>query len=364
VTKDIDNWKGGDYAQVIRELGKEKGVYVIDNTKLTKELYESLGSEKTLKLHAWLNEKPYFEEELVWGDWEWAEVGNANGQAGSNQYWMNNYGSATSIVEVEGNKLLKLDATAGYVQIHTAVMAKPYYVAFDITVEVAGSLGINLGGAHKWNEELIGLDGNPIVLPAAGETAHIVIDVLLSGLLASDEFGIEANDGAIFYIDNVSFQWNNTKQGMNTIFEEDFDAPLAGNENYWWASGEPVDGVVSLVTAEYTTLRFGSPLLAGANFITFDVKLVEGNNGDEFRLEIGDGNIVLFSKLVEDGFAVELTEDYQTVTVDLSTYVADLNGLQVIGFHINAGGVNVDNLVFSLNDYSYQMSLFSEGIIE
>ncbi|NLM01474.1 MAG: rhamnogalacturonan acetylesterase [Treponema sp.] len=58
VTKDIDNWKGGDYAQVIRELGKEKGVYVIDNTKLTKELYESLGSEKTLKLHAWLNEKP------------------------------------------------------------------------------------------------------------------------------------------------------------------------------------------------------------------------------------------------------------------------------------------------------------------
>lgn len=58
VTKDIDNFPGGDYAQVIRDLGKEQGVYVIDNTKMTKELYEKLGTDGTLRLHAWLNEKP------------------------------------------------------------------------------------------------------------------------------------------------------------------------------------------------------------------------------------------------------------------------------------------------------------------
>lgn len=58
VTKDVDNFKGGDYAQAIRELGAETGVYVIDNTKMTKELYEKIGFEASRKLHAWLNEKP------------------------------------------------------------------------------------------------------------------------------------------------------------------------------------------------------------------------------------------------------------------------------------------------------------------
>ena len=57
-TKDIDNYPGGDYAQVIRDLAKEKGVYCIDNTSLTKALHEKLGVEGTLKLHAWLKEKP------------------------------------------------------------------------------------------------------------------------------------------------------------------------------------------------------------------------------------------------------------------------------------------------------------------
>lgn len=51
-TKDSGKYKGGDYAQAIRDLGKELNVTVIDNTTITKELYEKLGSEETLLLHA------------------------------------------------------------------------------------------------------------------------------------------------------------------------------------------------------------------------------------------------------------------------------------------------------------------------
>ena len=49
---------GGDYAQAVRELGTELGLTVIDNTKMTKDLYDSLGVDETVYLHAWLNNKP------------------------------------------------------------------------------------------------------------------------------------------------------------------------------------------------------------------------------------------------------------------------------------------------------------------
>lgn len=57
VTKDTSEFKGGDYPKAIRELGKETGVLVVDNTAYTKELYESLGDDGTVKLHAWLGHK-------------------------------------------------------------------------------------------------------------------------------------------------------------------------------------------------------------------------------------------------------------------------------------------------------------------
>ncbi len=44
---------GGDYAQVIRDLGTAVSVPVVDLTTLTKNLYDSLGAEETLYLHAW-----------------------------------------------------------------------------------------------------------------------------------------------------------------------------------------------------------------------------------------------------------------------------------------------------------------------
>lgn len=58
VTKDVEGFPGGDYAKAIRELGKECGVLVVDNTTWTKELYEKSGDEGTLKFHAWIGHKP------------------------------------------------------------------------------------------------------------------------------------------------------------------------------------------------------------------------------------------------------------------------------------------------------------------
>lgn len=47
----------GDYPEAIRKLGADKNVPVVDLTKLTKELYDSLGASETLYLHAWLSSK-------------------------------------------------------------------------------------------------------------------------------------------------------------------------------------------------------------------------------------------------------------------------------------------------------------------
>lgn len=340
--------------------------YVIDWVASGFDLTDTIGFHASngeiyrLDNLALYSEYPYFDEELVWGTWEWATVGNADSQPGPNQYWMNNYGTNSSIIDVEGNKLLKLDATEGYAQIYTGVMAVPKYVAFDITVEAAGSFGINANAVTKWNAEIIGLDGNPIVLPNVGETKHVVVDILLSGLVQSDNFGFGANDGGIFLIDNVSFQWLDESLDRHPVLTEDFTETPSG-EAYWWGNWEPVvDGNINLVTAEYTTVRFGSPLIAGANFVSFDVKLATGNNDDTFRIEFGDGNIIDYSVLVAAGHAPELTEEFKTVLIDLSEYVDNLSSLQVFGFHINNGGVVIDNLEFSLNHYTYNMRQFSD----
>lgn len=57
VTEDVGEFKGGDYAQAIRDLAAECKVLCVDNTKFTKELYESVGDAGTLKFHAWLGHK-------------------------------------------------------------------------------------------------------------------------------------------------------------------------------------------------------------------------------------------------------------------------------------------------------------------
>lgn len=53
ITQDVAQYKGGDYALAVRELGKAVGVPVIDMTQLTRDEYEKLGSDNTICLHAW-----------------------------------------------------------------------------------------------------------------------------------------------------------------------------------------------------------------------------------------------------------------------------------------------------------------------
>ena len=57
ITKDSGDFKGGDYAQSIRNLGKELNIPVVDMTKMTKELYDTLGPDETVNLHAWTSSK-------------------------------------------------------------------------------------------------------------------------------------------------------------------------------------------------------------------------------------------------------------------------------------------------------------------
>ncbi len=48
---------GGNYAQVIRDLGTAVDVPVVDLTTMTKDLYDELGASETLYLHAWSSNK-------------------------------------------------------------------------------------------------------------------------------------------------------------------------------------------------------------------------------------------------------------------------------------------------------------------
>lgn len=57
ITKDVEGFPGGDYPQAIRDLAKETGALLVDNTAMTKELYEKLGDKETLMLHAWTGHK-------------------------------------------------------------------------------------------------------------------------------------------------------------------------------------------------------------------------------------------------------------------------------------------------------------------
>lgn len=58
VTATSGEYEGGDYSEAIRNLGKTLNIPVIDMTSLTKSLYEELGPDKTLYLHAWTSESP------------------------------------------------------------------------------------------------------------------------------------------------------------------------------------------------------------------------------------------------------------------------------------------------------------------
>lgn len=53
ITKDAGDFKGGNYPEMVRKLGAELGIPVVDMTALTKELYDVMTPENTKYLHAW-----------------------------------------------------------------------------------------------------------------------------------------------------------------------------------------------------------------------------------------------------------------------------------------------------------------------
>lgn len=53
ITKDTGAFKGGDYPEAIRKMGEQLNIPVVDMTKKTYEVYEKLGANNTIYLHAW-----------------------------------------------------------------------------------------------------------------------------------------------------------------------------------------------------------------------------------------------------------------------------------------------------------------------
>ncbi|MDR3598642.1 GDSL-type esterase/lipase family protein [Clostridium sp.] len=58
ITAASGDYAGGHYPQAIRDLGKALNIPVVDMTTLTKTLYEKLGPDETINLHAWTSSKP------------------------------------------------------------------------------------------------------------------------------------------------------------------------------------------------------------------------------------------------------------------------------------------------------------------
>ena len=58
ITSTSGDYAGGDYAKAIKDLGTALNIPVVDMTSLTKSLYEKLGPDETLNLHAWTSLKP------------------------------------------------------------------------------------------------------------------------------------------------------------------------------------------------------------------------------------------------------------------------------------------------------------------
>ncbi|QTQ14737.1 rhamnogalacturonan acetylesterase [Treponema parvum] len=52
ITQGAQGFPGGDYPKAIRELAAQTGVTLIDNTAMTKCLYERIGAEQSAKFHA------------------------------------------------------------------------------------------------------------------------------------------------------------------------------------------------------------------------------------------------------------------------------------------------------------------------
>jgi hypothetical protein len=324
------------------------------------------GSDIYIDNIAFYNELPIMNDEFVFADFE---SGSFDAPS-DNQYWHSAEAGDVSIVEDEDNKVLKLDGAA-YAQYGTGIKGTGDFLAFDIKLgpdtDLANLRFMDASFNALWVKDgnILLADGTALTVDmlAADQWHHLIIQWTGSGFVKGDSIRICLDGNSVIYFDNLSW-WQTIEAPTYSVLTEDFSStPVNDGSKYWWGEwGTVANEEIQLVTAEYTTLRFGSPLLAGARYLTFDVKVAADDNADEFRLELGDSNIVYWSKLVEDGVTSELTEDVQTVRIDLNEYYS--GNLEVLGFHINAGGVIIDNIEVSLDQYGFQMGLFLDQITE
>ena len=70
VTAPVGEYKGGDYPKAIRDLARQLNIALVDMTMMTKEMYDRLGADETLYLHAWPSDKAISVDNThtnVWG---------------------------------------------------------------------------------------------------------------------------------------------------------------------------------------------------------------------------------------------------------------------------------------------------------
>lgn len=108
------SYPGGDYPAAIRKLGQDKNATVVDLTALTKELYETIGPDETLYLHAWTGKKP-----------DSVDNTHLNIYGAKKVSWL----FANALKEVSTSELGKhIDLTAGEPAKATDLVENPQYV--------------------------------------------------------------------------------------------------------------------------------------------------------------------------------------------------------------------------------------------
>ncbi|SEG00191.1 pectinesterase family protein [Lachnospira multipara] len=156
ITSTSGEYEGGDYAQAIKNLGKDLGITVVDMTTLTKNLYDELGASETLYLHAWNSSSE-------------SSVDNTHANIYGATYWAY---LLTQAVKETDNSLAKYIVSAQAPTKADTLVVNPEYTEADYTPIAEGTsssiwknVGIwsgsvfgNVGGADKISTDNFALE--------------------------------------------------------------------------------------------------------------------------------------------------------------------------------------------------------------
>ncbi len=340
--------------------------YIIDlllsNLEVNGEIIISLSGNNIYLFDdfTWHNKELYYDDELVFGDFNNYELGDINNQEHDDLVFINNYGTDVSVVLKDGSNMLKINGSINISKVDFGVMDLPDFISFDLTVEKTGIMMVNIGGKDYLLTDLIDFEGRLITLPNILETKEIVIDLALSKITPNDIFGLRVS-GGIYYLKDISFKFKDQLENTNIVFEEDFNnipeldggKYLTGNFNYF------NDGELKLISDENASFKFTSNLIKNSSYLKYIIKTEEGYDGSSLRLELGENNIINYSDIISDGYVTELNDWYTLVVIPLEKYT-NVRELKEIGFYINNDGVVIDDLAFLSNQYFYQMSIFTD----